>query len=118
MPHPRKNRRQDAEPIPPERERFAMLLHSMVLRFGSIHDDIERTFARMREEWQKARGLATLTEERLESVESRIARLEAKACEPQTDESRQLRGLLANYGPSLDAIGVRPEKDSAAGDAR
>lgn len=64
------------------------------------------------QEWVAARGIATWTEERLESIEARLTRLEQTAGLPPAPATETLRAVLANYGPCLEDLGVRPDPDS------
>jgi hypothetical protein len=98
-----------------QREQFAHLLHSMVLAFQEIRKRTETDNAKLRSEWRDARGLAAWIEERLEVTEARIARLEQCSGCQADPEVEKLRAILANYKPSLDALGVKSVRRSMTG---
>jgi N-acetyl-anhydromuramyl-L-alanine amidase AmpD len=99
-------------------ESFAELMHTIVLRFGEIRDTAMAEHQSLLAEWRTARGLATWTEERLEAIETRLARIEAEAGIPPSAEVQTLRATLANYGPAAEALGVTPKPESMLGDAK
>jgi len=118
MKTPANRKRTTLRHTPDQEERFAHLMHSLVLAFQKIRDKAESDNATLRAEWRQARGIAVWTEERLGSVEARLTRLETAAGLPPAPATETLKAVLANYGPSLEALGVRPLPGSAPGDAR
>ena len=89
-----------------EAAQFAHLVHGMVGAFAQIRKRISIDYDLIRDEWRKTRGLASWTEERLESIETRLDRLERAAGLPPDPEVEKLRLTLANFRPSVEALGL------------
>lgn len=92
--------------------RFAELLHAMTLRFGLIQETIHAEVDVVRKESREVRGLASWTEDRLESVESRLTELETRLGIPRNPAVEKMRQTMANYRPAVDSLGVKPRRGS------
>lgn len=73
------------------------MLHQMVLRFGALREEVLNDNSKLRQEWKDARGLATLTDERIKVLEASVADVRDRLGLEEPDTVTKLRAIVASY---------------------